>query len=216
MSEEPTNTIDLSSYQSLADGRVEIYADEPGSIGRLLGSTETVNKFRVYAERENADFSEERQHTIESIYGGVKEHFNVERTASNTETYPLTFDMHPSVLIGEPHRENMMVLECRDPKATLMNREERIESGRDVYLRTYDGVSQGRNTVPEARGDNPLPDVEASISEMPDSTTYVLKTGSHPHNKASVKGTNKENHLNAILETIEVPDLETLLEEQAR
>lgn len=217
MSEEPTNTIDLSSYRSLADGRVEIYADEPGSIGRLLGSTESINKFELYAERKDTDFSEERHHTIEGSDGNVREQLIVERQTPDTETYPLVFeDMHPSVLVGGPHREDMIVLECRDPKASLMNREDRIESGRDIYLRTYDGASQRRNTVTAARGDNPIPDVEATISEMPDSTEYVLETGPSNHNEARIKGANREEHLNDILETIEVPELDTLLEQANR
>ena len=209
MSNDPSQTIDISNYGSIQDGKIEIYTNNPITMRSFFGSSEYVNKFRVYAEREGEEFTEERNHTIVREGNDLIEHLDVERQEYSTDLDPRVFEsMHPKVSLGGPNRRNQINLDLRDP-TVLVPREERVEEDREVFLRSYEGTGYGGDYN---HGNNEQADVEASISEGENSTTYVLETGPSVNNKARIRSTDNNEHLNDVLETIEVPELDELLQ----
>ena len=212
---EPLETIDLSNYDTSTEGSLEVYGSTSGTLGSILGSSETdIERFVLQTETNRTDYDEERRHTLDYGSGTLRDSHQIVRETDSTEADPRVFEqMHPAVKLSGPYNPSKINLEMRDPTA-LVPQESRIEEGREIYLRTPEGTGPRGNYFD---GDNEIPHVEATIQESEDGTTYEMKTGrGHMSAVARLKHKDREEHLNEVLATVDIPDWETLRSEQMR
>ncbi len=212
---EPLKTIDLSVYEPSTEGNLEVYGSTSGSLGGLLGSSEMdVERYVVETETSRPEYDEERRHTVDHGSGTLRDSHHIVRETDSEEMDPRVFeDMHPAVKLSGPYNPSKINLEMRDPTA-LIPKKSRMEDDRQIYLRTPEGTGPTGNYFD---GDNEIPHVEATIQEAEEGTTYEMKTGSgHMSAVARLRGKDREEHLNEVLATVDIPDWETLKSEQMR
>lgn len=212
---EPVETIDLSRYDNFTDGTIEVYGSEPGKISSLVGSSEPqVDKYILEADVNGDGYEEERRHNIDKSTGATKDSHFIQRETDSTDLDPRVLeDMHPAVKLSGEYDPSKINLEMRDP-TVLIPQEARVEDGREIYLRTPEGTGP---TGDYFDGNNEIPHVEATIEEGEDGVTYTMKTGNgHMSAVARLKRTGREQLLDDVLETIDMPDWETIVEEQRR
>ena len=211
---EPTLTVDISGYDRFIDGRIEVYGSEAGTLAGLLGDSGLdVDKYVISAEKTGDNYEEDRFHHIRSrTGGGVRDSHTITRKTETNQIDPRIFeDMHPAVVLGGQYDSSTINLEMRDP-TVMIPRDARIQDDREIYLRTPEGTGPTGNYL---EGDNEIPDVEAFIRESENGTEYELMTGNgHMCAVGNIQGVNKEEHLNQILDTIDMPDWQTLLDQK--
>lgn len=212
---EPVETIDLSIYNPSTEGSLEVYGSNSSSLGGLIGNSELeVDKYILQAETKGEDYEEERRHNIDHGSGTLRDSHHITRKTDSTEIDPRVLEeMHPAVKLSGSYNPSTINLEMRDP-TLLIPKEARVEEGREIYLRTPEGTGPRGDYFD---GDNEIPHVEATIQESDDGVTYEMKTGSgHMSAVARLRGKDREEHLNEVLETINVPNWETIKSEQIR
>jgi len=211
MARELIETIDLSVYDANVEGEIEIYGFEPGTLGSMLGNTETsIERYRLNMEQEGEDYHEERSHGISGSNEVTDSHKIVRKTDSSELDPRILEEMHPSVTLGGPYRPEKINLDLRDP-TVLIPQQERINEDREIYLRTYKGTGPTGNYFD---GDNEVPHVEATIKEQEDGTTYTLSThAGHMSAVARLSRTDKDEHMDRILKNTGLPSWKSILED---
>lgn len=211
---EPDETVDLTRYSkhgNVSDASLEVYTSEPGKISGLFGDSEhEVDRYILEVNLDADGYAEERRHNIRESRSAARDEFTIQRETDSTELDPRVLEeMHPSIKLGGG-QEPAINLELRDP-TILIPQEDRVEEGREIYLRTREGSSKGNYVS------NEIPEVEATIQEKGDRVTYTLSTkDAHSNSPARLHGISQEEYLDVLLDSINMPDWQKIVAEHPR